>query len=455
MNAESVEASAASAAGTLEESSNMTTIGRHEFESLWTELSEIGRDPVRGGYSRHTFDDADLQMREWFVAEAAARGLDVETDRNGNIWAWWAAQGAAQRAPAGEASGAVSGALPGDGAIVTGSHLDSVPGGGAFDGPLGVVSALLAVDELRARGTGPARPLAVVCFAEEEGGRFGLPCLGSRLLTGATDPDAARALTDRSGITLADAARRAGVDPAHVGPDPDRLGRIGAFVELHVEQGRLMHAADPRAAVGIASGIVAHGRWRITITGEGNHAGTTAIADRHDPMVVAANAVVAARAAATERDGAVATVGRIEPIPGGTNVIASQVRLWLDTRYGAMEDTDAAVDSIVARIRQFAANEGCAVEVQRESASPEVRFDAGLRDRLAAVVPGPIVPTGAGHDAGVLAARLPTAMLFVRNPTGISHAPGEFAEIDDCVAGVGALADALEALAGANNPAPN
>jgi N-carbamoyl-L-amino-acid hydrolase len=453
--AESVEAPAARAPETLEESSNMTTIGRREFESLWTALSGIGRDPVRGGYSRHTFDDADLQMREWFVAESAARGLDVETDRNGNIWAWWISPGPARGVPAGDASGAAVGALPGDGAIVTGSHLDSVPGGGAFDGPLGVVSALLAVDELRARGVAPARPLAVVCFAEEEGGRFGLPCLGSRLLAGITDPDAARALTDRNGITLADAAGRAGVDPAHFGPDPDRLRRIGAFVELHVEQGRLMHAADPRAAVGIASGIVAHGRWRITITGEGNHAGTTAIADRRDPMVVAAHAMLTARAAATERDGAVATVGRIEPIPDGTNVIASQVRLWLDTRYGAMEDTDAAVDSIVTRIRQHAANEGCTVEVQRESASSEVRFDAGLRDRIAAVVPGPIVPTGAGHDAGVLAAHLPTAMLFVRNPTGISHAPGEFAEIDDCVAGVGALADALGTLASANDPASN
>jgi N-carbamoyl-L-amino-acid hydrolase len=402
------------------------TVGRSEFESLWAEIVDIGRDPVRGGYSRHVFDDADLALRAWFADAASRRGLDLETDRNGNLWAWWGAEG--------------------DDALVTGSHLDSVPGGGAFDGPLGVVSALLAVDELRARGITPSRPFAVVCFAEEEGGRFGLPCLGSRLMTGTVDPEAARALTDRNGVTLAEAARRAGVDPDHFGADRERLGRIGQFVELHVEQGRRMHAADPRAAVGIASSIVAHGRWRITIDGHGNHAGTTAIADRRDPMVVAAHTILAARSVAVASDGAVATVGRLEPVPGGTNVIASQVSLWLDARHGAAADTEAVVASIVARARQYAANEGCVLTVHRESASPEVRFDADLRDRLASVVPGPLVPTGAGHDAGVLAEHLPTAMLFVRNPTGISHAPGEYAEPDDCVAGVQALADTLAAL---------
>lgn len=408
----------------------MTTIGRGEFESLWREIADIGRDAVRGGYSRHVFDDADLALRAWFTDAATRRGLDVETDRNGNLWAWWSAQGEGSR----------------EDALVTGSHLDSVPGGGAFDGPLGVVSALLAIDELRARGVTPTRPLAAVCFAEEEGGRFGLPCLGSRLMTGTVDPAAARALSDRDGVTFADAARRAGVDPEHVGADPQRLRQIGDFVELHVEQGRRMRGVDPAAAVGIASSIVAHGRWRISIDGEGNHAGTTAIADRRDPMVVAAHTILAARAVAVESDGAVATVGRLEPVPGGTNVIASRVNLWLDARYGAAADTEAAVASIVARATQYAVNEGCRVTVHRESASPEVEFDAALRETVASVVPGPIVPTGAGHDAGVLAAHTRTAMLFVRNPTGISHAPGEHAEADDCVAGVLALADTLAAL---------
>lgn len=405
-----------------------TPSARAAFESTWAEIADVGRDPVRGGYSRHVFDDADRQLREWFTEAATRRGLDVETDRNGNLWAWWG--------------------KPGKNALVTGSHLDSVPGGGAFDGPLGIVSALLAVDELRARGVTPSRPLAILASAEEEGGRFGLPCLGTRLLTGAADPDAVRARTDSDGVTFAEAAAAAGIDPKRIGPDLKRLAQIGTFIELHVEQGRLMAAADPAAAVGVASSIVAHGRWRITIDGHGNHAGTTAIADRRDPMVVAANAVLAARAVATEYDGAVATVGRLTPIPGGTNVIASQVRLWLDTRYGGDHDTELAVAAITARIRQYAANEGCAVDIQPESVSPEVVFDAALRGELAQLTGGPVVPTGAGHDAGILAPHVPSAMLFVRNPTGISHAPGEHAEVDDCVAGVRALADTLQQLSG-------
>jgi len=398
------------------------------FESAWSELAGIGRDRRSGGYSRHVFDDADLLLREWFAEQATRRGLDVETDRNGNMWAWWG--------------------TPSPGAVVTGSHLDSVPGGGAFDGPLGVVSALLAVDELRSRRAAPARPIAVVCFAEEEGGRFGLPCLGSRLLTGAADADKARRLHDQDSVSLADAARRAGVDPRHLGPDPDRLALIGCFVELHVEQGRLLHTADPQAVLGVGSQIVAHGRWRITVAGEGNHAGTTATPDRHDPMVPAAAAVLAARRVLAGHRGAVATVGRMRPIPGGTNVIASAVEVWLDARYASAADTAGLVDEIVAEVREEAAMEGCTVTVHRESMSEQVAFDVGMAMQLADLLSAPVIPTGAGHDAGILAAKVPSAMMFVRNPSGISHAPGEHAETADCLTGVIGLAEVLAALAG-------
>ena len=142
-----------------------------------------------------------------------------------------------------------------------------------------------------------------------------------------------RRLHDRDGVSVADAARRVGFDPSTMGPDPARLAAIGTFVELHVEQGRLLQTADAGAVVGVGSEILAHGRWRITVTGQGNHAGTTRPEDRKDPMIPAAAAVFAARRAITEHDGAVATVGRINPIPGGTNVIASTVQLWLDVRH--------------------------------------------------------------------------------------------------------------------------
>jgi beta-ureidopropionase / N-carbamoyl-L-amino-acid hydrolase len=394
---------------------------------LLASIADVGRDPRRGGFSRHGFDRAELELREWFVAEAERRGLDVRRDRNGNLWAWW-----------GE---------PGPGAIVTGSHLDSVPGGGAFDGPLGVVSALSAVDVLREHGFTPTRPFAVVVFAEEEGGRFGVPCLGSRLLSGAIDPDAARRLADPDGVTLADAVAAAGLDPARLGRDDDALATIGTFVELHVEQGRGL--IDLGAPVAVASSILAHGRWRFRFTGEGNHAGATLLGDRHDPMVPAAEMVLAARIAAADVDDARATVGRLVPNPGGTNVIASSVDVWLDAR----APDDAATRRVLEKIRTMALDavhrEGCTLTVTEESYGDTVHFEPGLRDRIAAALGGiPVLPTGAGHDAGVLAAHVPTAMLFVRNPTGVSHAPEEHAEPDDCEAGVTALAAVLGQLAG-------
>ncbi|MBO1267281.1 allantoate amidohydrolase [Arthrobacter cavernae] len=397
---------------------------------LMAEIADTGRDDARGGYSRPVYSTAEQDLREWFSEQARRRGLDTGTDSNGIIWAWW-------DTPFGVR----------DDAVVTGSHLDSVPGGGAFDGPLGVASALAAVDLLRERGLTPAKPIALAVFPEEEGSRFGVACLGSRLLTGAIDPDKARNLRDPDGNTFADVAAAAGLDPRHVGPDPDALGRIGSFVELHVEQGRGLIDLDQ--SVGIGSSILGHGRWRLRVLGQGNHAGTTLMEDRHDPMVAAAGIVTAVRDCALRHPGARATVGRMVPVPGGTNVIASAVDLWLDVRHADDAVTAAVVEAIHAESLRVAAAEGCTVRLTEESLSPTVHFDPALRSRLGGLLPGaPVLDTGAGHDAGVLAAALPTAMLFVRNPTGVSHSPEEHVEDDDAEAGARALADVLQGLAG-------
>ncbi|MGW0175861.1 allantoate amidohydrolase [Rhodococcus sp. NPDC003322] len=394
---------------------------------LLAEIEDIGRDPQRGGYSRPVHSSAEHELREWFVAHAQKRGLEVEVDRNGAIWAWHAPDGSR------------------DDAVVTGSHLDSVPGGGAFDGPLGVASALVAFDVLRDRGALGRRPLALAVFPEEEGSRFGVACLGSRLMTGAIDPDRARALTDVDGNTFAEVVARGGLDPARLGPDPEALARMSVFVELHVEQGRGLIDLDRPIAV--ASSILGHGRWRVSITGEGNHAGTTLMVDRSDPMVAAGRLVSRIRDLARAQSAAQATVGRLVPTPGGTNVIASRVDLWVDVRHP--EDTVTTV--LVEQIRQaatlLAAEEGCAAVMTEESFSPTVDFDPALRDTLAgALSDAPVLGTGAGHDAGVLKDHVPTAMLFVRNPTGISHSPSEHVEVDDAEAGGVALADALGLL---------
>ena len=402
--------------------------------NLLESIEGVGRDTVRGGYSRPVFSPAELDLRSWFEQEARRRGLDIETDRNGILWAWWDVDGA-YRNDCGTR----------DGALVNASHLDSVPGGGAFDGPLGVAAALAAVDLLKERGVQPQRALAVTVFPEEEGSRFGVACLGSRLLTGAIDPDTARNLKDPDGVTFAEAARANGLDPAHLGRDDEALRRIGDFLELHVEQGRGLIDLDSAIAVGTS--IIGHGRWKLTISGQGNHAGTTLMEDRADPMVAAAQVILAIRKTAAATPEARATVGRLQPIPGGTNVIASRVELWIDIRHPDDATTASLVESIHGQAQKAAAFEGCTAALTRESVSGTVTFDGELQRQLQLAIPGaPGLPTGAGHDAGILAAHAPSAMLYVRNPTGISHSPEEHVENDDADYGAVALADALERL---------
>lgn len=390
------------------------------FDSMWADLAPIGRDPRTGGYRRFAWTHEDAELREWFVGEAAARGLTAVLDRGGNLWAW---QGDPDETPG----------------VAMGSHLDSVPDGGAFDGPLGVVAGFAALDSLTDKGLRASRPLGIVCFADEEGARFGVACAGSRILTGLLPPERAHALTDSDGVHLAAAMTHSGLGPTRLGRDDEALRRVAHFVELHIEQGRGL--VDIGAPVGVASAIRPHGRWRIDLPGEANHAGTTLLADRRDAMVAAAEVVLAARASA-ERHHAVATCGRVRVEPNGVNAIPSHVAVWLDARAADADQVRAVVADVTATAERLG---GTLVE---QSWSDATGFpDAG---RLADVLGGvPVLDTGAGHDAGILArAGVPSAMLFVRNPTGVSHSPAEHAERDDCLIGVAALATVVEELAG-------
>lgn len=394
------------------------------LEEMWRDLAPVGRSASTGGYFRQPWTSAEGELRAWFAEQCAARGLSVETDGIGNQVAWWRPDGAAG---------------PG---VLTGSHLDSVIDGGAYDGPLGVVSALAALDTIRERGTTPTRPIGIGVFVEEEGSRFGRACLGSRLVTGATTWEQARELSDRDGVRLGDAVEAAGLDPAR---GLLSLDGVGAFVELHVEQGR--HLVDRDEAVGVASGIWPHGRWRFDFAGEANHAGTTLMEDRRDPMLTYAMTALAANKQARLAQQR-ATFGRVEVEPNGTNAVPSRVTAWLDARADSGDSLQALVDEVVRQAEQRAGRDGTRLEVSAESVSGAVRFDPDLAARLAALGDWPVLPTQAGHDAGILSeAGIPTAMLFVRNPTGVSHSPAESAETADCLAGVEALADVLVELA--------
>lgn len=394
------------------------------FESLWRDLAPIGRSPSSGGYFRQPWESAEEELRAWFAEQAAARGLTLETDAMGNQVAWWRPAPVAGRV---EVLG-----------VLTGSHLDSVLDGGAYDGPLGVVSAFAAIDLLRERGAEPGRAVGVGVFREEEGSRFGLACLGSRLATGSVEWSDVEGLRDRNGVALGDvtAAPETGAGGL--------LADVGCFVELHVEQGRAL--VDRDAPIGLASGIWPHGRYRFDFTGRADHAGTTRMEDRADPMLTYAMTALAANKQA-RLGGQRATFGRLEVAPGSTNAVPSRVTAWLDAR----ADSDAALADLVAAVdkqgSERAARDGTTLAVTAESVSGAVEFSTDLTERIGEGRDWPVLPTQAGHDAGILAAAgHPTAMLFVRNPTGVSHSPEEFAETADCLAGVEALADALTAL---------
>ena len=406
---------------------NDRTAGR-SVAAMLQDIRDVGRDTRRGGYTRFAYTAAELELREWFRAEAGRRALNVQQDRNGLLWAWRP-----------DLRGRT------DHAVVTGSHLDSVPGGGAFDGPLGLASAFAALDVLDQQGTAFERPLAIVAFPDEEGGRFGRACLGSQLMTGATLPEDVLGLRDSDGVTFAEALAASGVDPRHVGRDDEAVGLIANFVELHVEQGRgLVDLGQP---VAVASSILGHGRWRLSITGEGNHAGATLMSGRRDPMVAAARIIVAVRDLAAKLVSSRATVGRLQAVPGGTNVIPSRVDLWLDVRHPEDALTRVLVSTIAESAATLAASEGCDAIMVEESFSGEVTFDGRLRDRILGLLPdAPVLATGAGHDAGVLAARVPSAMLFTRNPTGVSHSPEEHVEDGDAQAGAVMLSVVLADL---------
>lgn len=400
------------------------------FEQMWAELATIGRSARTGGYRRQPFGAAEQEARAWFLKQCERRDLAVRSDGFGNVMAWWDPEG---RLGSPEAAG-----------VLTGSHLDSVIDGGAFDGPLGVVSGLAALDRIRHRGAPPGRPIGVGVFCEEEGSRFPVSCLGSRLATGQLGWEVARELRDAEGVALAE------LTDGEAGSS--LLADVGVFVELHVEQGKDL--VDRGVAVGVAASIWPHGRYRFDFTGQADHAGTTRMADRRDPMLTFAMTALAANKQARLVEQR-ATFGRVSVAPNSTNAIPGRVTAWLDARASDPE----ALDQLVARVRRLAeeraGRDATRVEVHVESSSPPVHFDEDLAAQLAEVgedvsgSPWPVIATAAGHDAGILAgAEIPTAMLFVRNPTGISHAPEEHADVEDCLAGVAALTDSLSRLAG-------
>ncbi len=406
------------------------TDGIHVDEQLLgayvTELGAIGETP--DGMYRFVYDDAWQRARDTLLRWIDEVGLEGRVDAVGNVF----------------------GRLPGsgDGVVLTGSHVDTVPSGGKYDGALGVVGGLAALAVLRAHGT-PTRTLEVVALCEEESSRFAANFLGTRAMLGLVAADEPDRLRDRDGTTLAEAMRRAGLDPAAVATAERH--DLRAFLELHIEQGRVL--ADEGVDVGLVEVIPGIAWETITVRGRQDHAGATPMDLRADALQAAAQ-MAREITLAVEREGrpAVATTGRWTVEPGQPSVVPGLARFSLDLRHPDLAVRDRLLDQVHRTCADVARRHGVEVDVVRDKDEEPATMDSGLLEvcRDAAERCGASwrrMPSGAGHDSQLMASRVPTAMVFVPSVDGRSHTPAEYTSPADCARGASVLATALHRLA--------
>lgn len=330
--------------------------------------------------------------------------------------------------------------------LIVGSHIDTVPDAGAYDGVLGVALALEWVDV--AQELKLTLPIEVIAFSEEEGVRFGVPFIGSRAVAGRFDP-ALLVLTDADGVSLEAAVRGFGLDPARIHEAAIGEDAIG-MIEIHIEQGPVLEAED--LSVAAVAGIVGQSRYSVEFRGRANHAGTTPMRMRHDALAGAAEWIAAVEARALRTDGLAATVGRVSVEPNAGNVIPGSASLSLDARHADDAVRNSAVEELFSQAEAIAARRGLTVQWTRRMDQPAMPMDERLTAFLveameAAGLPPKRMTSGAGHDAMVMTARVPTAMLFLRSPGGISHHPAESVREQDVEAALEVSRNFLERLA--------
>jgi len=326
--------------------------------------------------------------------------------------------------------------------LILGSHIDTVPNAGAYDGVLGVTLALEWTE--LAQELDLPLTIEVIAFSEEEGVRFGVPFIGSRAVAGRFDP-ALLALKDADGVTLADVIRDFGLDPSQIGNAALNTDVLG-FVEMHIEQGPVLESEG--LSVAAVTAIAGQTRLTLEFRGQANHAGTTPMNLRHDALAGAAEWIAAVEAEARNSDGLIATVGKIDAEPNAANVIAGIARVGLDLRHADDQTRKAAVESLLAHAQAIAEKRGLTFQWTQQMDQPAVPMDerltAYLVDAIAAAgLPEKLMASGAGHDAMIVARRMPAIMLFLRSPGGISHQPDESVLAADVAA---ALASGLRFL---------
>jgi allantoate deiminase len=352
--------------------------------------------------------DCHRELTKWL----AAAGAEVTVDAAGNLRGLYAA--AHSTAPR----------------LLLGSHLDTVPNAGAYDGILGVVIAVALVESLQGRRLPFA--IEVVGFSEEEGVRFGSPFIGSRALVGSLDEELLNR-QDANGISVRDAIKHFGLSPSEI-PRAALSNDTLAYLEFHIEQGPILESLG--RSLGAVDAIAAQTRMTFEFMGRANHAGTTPMHLRHDAIAAAAEWIIDVERTAHNHSGLVATVGQIEAKPGATNVIAAEARVTLDVRHKSSDIRDGAVETLVRVAHEIAERRGLSLRQSVLLSQPAVAMDPFLVDQIHdAIRSADCQPhrmtSGAGHDAMILAEKVPAAMIFLRSPGGISHDPAESVEVED------------------------
>ena len=404
-------------------------------ERVWRELETLAgfSDAPPPAVTRVLFTEKDLAAREYLKALFVEAGLAVRRDAVGNLFARW------------------EGATVDAGAVGTGSHCDAIPFSGRFDGTVGVLGGLEAVRALKRAGFVPARPVEVVMFTSEEPTRFGLGCLGSRLLSGSLGPRNAGELTDGEGQTLEQVRADVGLD----GPlESTRLaaGYYRAFVELHIEQGPILEREG--LDIGVVTAIAAPATLRITLTGAGGHAGATLMPGRRDALVAGAEIALAVERAALESGSAdaVATTGILRVYPGAVNSIPSKTVLEIDVRDTKLGVRDGMVDQIRRAAQEVCGRRGVGLGMEVLNADPPAACDEAIVEAVEAACRERgrsyrRMISRAYHDSLFMARIAPTGMIFIPCRDGVSHRPDEYASPEAIAAGVSALAGTIARLA--------
>nr|WP_275446272.1 allantoate deiminase [Paenibacillus sp. ACRSA] len=401
-----------------------------QVENMIEWLASHGKDE-RNGVSRLLYDPAWIAAQRAIEAKMNDLGLQVHYDDVGNLF------------------GRAAGRDPEARVVLTGSHVDTVIGGGKYDGAYGIIAALIAVEHLLTQYGQPLKPIEVVSLCEEEGSRFPMTYWGSGNITGTKSREAIRNLKDASGMLFEQAMYNVGFGLGQH-PQPQRSD-LECFIELHIEQGQVLEREQK--SIGVVSHIVGQRRYDITVHGESNHAGTTPMKWRHDAMFTAAELIrILMHRANTNEDGLVATVGRLDAKPNVGNVIAREVTFSLDVRHSDTETIRTFCEECFNEFESIAAQHGTRITYRKWMDEPPVAMDSAMNAATESIlkregISYQMMTSGAGHDSQVFGTHCPTALLFVPSRGGISHSPAEFTDTEDLQRGVRLLIDLLHQLA--------